>query len=192
MATNTAHATQRTEREHLWIAAMWLRTRHTQHNAPREHTGEQEQSDPGHRTRNVTHQAGTSVNRSQEAQDTAHRTHRTHHARTPMHKRQGAVDTGHTVARRAAEGRETTNHKPHRMGRAHWGDQAEPTDQQQGRYPKAAGPSPARLHQGSWQTSPRATETTGDRPAGTHSRRGLPARQRGPATQATGVRRSYR
>ena len=35
-------------------------------------------------------------------------------------------------------------------------------------------------------------EATGDRPAGTQSRRGSPAKQRSPATRATGVRRSYR
>ena len=62
----------------------------------------------------------------------------------------------------------------------------------QGRYPKAAGPSPARLHRGPWQTSRGAKEATVDRRAGTQSRRWLPAKQRGPATQATRVRRSYR
>ena len=40
--------------------------------------------------------------------------------------------------------------------------------------------------------SPGAMEATSDRQAGTQSRRGLPAKQRGPATQAIRVRRSYR
>ena len=35
-------------------------------------------------------------------------------------------------------------------------------------------------------------ETTGDRRAGTQSKRGSPAKQRGPATRVTGVRRTYR
>ena len=39
--------------------------------------------------------------------------------------------------------------------------------------------------------SPVAMEATGDRQAGTQSRRGSSAKQRGPAAQATGVRRSY-
>ena len=42
-------------------------TAHTQHNAPSEHTGEQEPSGPGHRTWHTTHGASTSVNRSQVA-----------------------------------------------------------------------------------------------------------------------------
>ena len=42
------------------------------------------------------------------------------------------------------------------------------------------------------KTSPGAMEATGDRRAGTQSRRGSPAKQSGPATQATRVRRSYR
>ena len=37
-------------------------------------------------------------------------------ARTPVNKRQGAVDTAHTCALRAAEGRESTSHNP-RVGR---------------------------------------------------------------------------
>ena len=77
------------------------------------------------------------------------------------------------------------------MGRTHWGDPADPPGQQQGRSPKATGLSPARLHQGPWQTSPGAMEATVDRRAGTQSRRGSPAEQRGPATQATRVRPSY-
>ena len=78
------------------------------------------------------------------------------------------------------------------MGRTHWGDPADPPGQWQERYSKATGPSPARLHRGPWQTSPGAMEATGDRRAGTQSRRGSPAKQSGPATQATRVRRSYR
>ena len=56
----------------------------------------------------------------------------------------------------------------------------------------ATGLSPARLHRGPWETSPGAMEATGDRRAGTQSRRGSPARQSGPATQTTRVRWSYR
>ena len=78
------------------------------------------------------------------------------------------------------------------MGRTHRGDPADPPGQWQERYSKATGPSPARLHRGPWQTSPGAMEATGDRRAGTQSRRGSPAKQSGPATQATRVRRSYR
>ena len=74
----------------------------------------------------------------------------------------------------------------------HWGDPADPPGQWQERYSKAGGPSPARLHRGPWQTSPGAMEATGDRRAGTQSRRGSPAKQSGPATQATRARRSYR
>ena len=103
------------------------------------------------------------MNRSREAQDTAHT--------------QGGRGTG-------------KNQRP--MGRTHWGDPADPPGQWQERYSKAAGPSPARLHQGPWQTSPGAMDATGDRRAGTQSRRGSPAKQSGPATQATRVRRSYR
>ena len=82
------------------------------------------------------------------------------------------------------------NQRP--MGRTHWGDPADPPGQWQERYSKASGPSPARLHRGPWQTSPGAMEATGDRRAGTQSSRGSPAKQRGPATQATRMRRSYR
>ena len=78
------------------------------------------------------------------------------------------------------------------MGRTHWGDPADSPGQWQERYSKATGPSPARLHRRPWQTSPGAMETTGDRRAGTQSRRGSPAKQSGPATQATRVRRLYR
>ena len=78
------------------------------------------------------------------------------------------------------------------MGRTHWGDPADPLGQCQERYSKATRLSLARLHRGPWQTSPGAMETTGDRRAGTQSRRGSPAKQSGPATQATRVRRSYR
>ena len=99
-----------------------------------------------------------------------------------------AQDIAHTCAPRATEEPATTNP----MNWAHWGDPADPTGQQQGRMSKAAGPSPARLHRGLWQTSPCAMEATSDRRAGTQSRRGLPAKQRSPTARATGVRRSYR
>ena len=59
------------------------------------------------------------------------------------------------------------------MGPAHWGDPAGPPGQQQGRYPKVAGPSPARLHRGPWQTSPGGMEATVDRGAGTQSMEGV-------------------
>ena len=93
---------------------------------------------------------------------------------------------------RTKDDRGTGNNKPHPMGRAHWGDSADPSGQQQGWYPKTAGPSPARLHHGPWQTSPAIMGATGDRRAGTQPRRGSPAKQRWPANQATGVRWSYR
>ena len=111
---------------------------------------EQEPSGPGHRTRNTTHRARTPVNRSQEAQDTAHRTHRTHHARTPVNKRQVVVDTAHTRARSATKGQETTN-QTQSVG-CTGATQPDPAGQQQGWYRKAAGPGPARLHRGPWQT----------------------------------------
>ena len=44
------------------------------------------------------------------------------------------------------QGAEGKNQHP--MGPTHWGDPADPPGQQQGRYPRATGPSPARLHQG--------------------------------------------
>ena len=71
------------------------------------------------------------------------------------------------------------------MGRTHWGDPADPPGQWQERYSKATGPSPFRLHRGPWQTSPGTMEATVEQRAGTQSRRGSPAKQRGPATQAT-------
>ena len=71
------------------------------------------------------------------------------------------------------------------MGWTHRGDPGDPPGQ-------ATGLSPARLHLGPWQTSPGAMEATSDRRATTQSRRGPPARQSGPATQTTRVRRSYR
>ena len=80
VAQDTAHATQCTERAHPRTGAKWPRTPHTKHNAPSEHTGEQEPSGPGHRTGNTTHPASTPVNRSQVAQDTAHATQRTERA----------------------------------------------------------------------------------------------------------------
>ena len=134
-----------------------------QHNTPSEHSGEQEPAGPGHRRRTTANRAGTPVNRSPADQDTAHTW--------------GGRGTG-------------KNQYP--MGRTHRGDPADPPGQWQERYSKATGPSPARLHRGPWQTSPGAMEATGDRRAGTQSKRGSPATQSGPATQATRVRRSYR
>ena len=81
-----------------------------QPSAPSKHTGEQEPSGPGHCTSNTTHRAGTPENRSQEAQDTTNGPRRTDHAHTTVNKRQGALDTAHTCARRAAEDPETPNH----------------------------------------------------------------------------------
>ena len=81
------------------------------------------------------------------------------------------------------------NNKPHPMVQTHWGDRSNTPGQQQGRHPKAPGPSPATLHWGPWQKSPRAMEAAGDRQTGTQSRRRSPAKQRDSATQATGVRR---
>ena len=78
------------------------------------------------------------------------------------------------------------------MGPTHCGDPADPPGQWQERYSKATGLSPTKLHPGLWQTSPGAMEATGDRRAGTQSRRGSSAKQSSPATQATRVRRSYR
>ena len=99
---------------------------------------------------------------------------------------------GHRT-RTCTEGSKGTGHHGlHPKGRTHWGDSAAPPDQWQKRYSKAAGPSPARLHQGPWQTPPGAMKATDVRRAGTQPRRGSPAKQRGPATRATGVSRSYR
>ena len=74
-----------------------------------------------------------------------------------------AQDTAHTCTRRARG----AGNNQHPMGRMHWGDPADPPGQQQGRYPKAAGLSLARLHRGPWQTSAGAMEATVDRRAGT-------------------------
>ena len=123
----------------------------------------QEPGGPGHRRRNTANRAGTPVNRSPTAQDTAH-----------------------------TWGGQGTGKNQYPMDRTHWGDPADPPGQWQEWYSKATGPSPARLHRGPWQTSPGAMEATGDRRAGTQSRRGSPAKQSGPATQATRVRRWYR
>ena len=95
-----------------------------------------------------------------------------------------AQDTAHTRTRRAAEGQERTN--------TPWVRRTGPTQRthrasSRGGTP-ASGPSPARLHRGPWQTSPGAMEATVDRRAGTQSRRGPPAKQGGPATQARRVR----
>ena len=98
-------------------------------------------------------------------------------------------DKAHAHAPRAAKGQDATVYT--RGVGKHWVGPADPPGQWQERYSKAAGRSPARLHQGPWQTSPRAMEATDDRGAGTQPRRALPAKQRGPATRATGVRRSY-
>ena len=89
------------------------------------------------------------------AKDTAHRTRQ---ARAPVNKRQVAMDTAHTKG-----GRGTGKYKPQPKGWAHSGDAADRPGQQQGRRPKAAGPSPAGLHQGPWQTSARAMGAAGDR-----------------------------
>ena len=53
-----------------------------------------------------------------------------------------AQDTAHTCTRRTRG----TGKNQHPMGRKHWGDPADPPGGQQRRYPKATGPSPARLH----------------------------------------------
>ena len=97
-----------------------------------------------------------------------------------LNERQRAKDTTRT---RVQGGQSTKYNKPHPTGRTHWGNAADPPGQQQGRYPEASGPS---------RMSPRAMEATSDRRAGTQCRRGSPAKRREPATQATGVRRSYR
>ena len=82
-----AHATPQTqptaqhiERAHRRTGAKSPRTPHAQHNTQRGHTGEQDQSAPGHRTHNTTHRAGTPVNRSQVARDTAQAKQQTEHA----------------------------------------------------------------------------------------------------------------
>ena len=103
-----------------------------------------------------------------------------------MNGSQEAQDTVH-VGRPRDGKQQTTNHgsgalRPH----------SRQSGQLQGGYPKGAGLSAARLHRRPWQTSPGAMETTGDRRACTQSRRGSPAKQIGPATQAKAVRRSYR
>ena len=99
---------------------------------------------------------------------------------------------GQGTRTRIQGGKGTGRNGLHPQGRTHRGDAAEPRGQGQERYSKATGPSPARLHRRPWQTSPGAMEANDDRCAGTQPRRGSPAKQRGPATQATGVRRSYR
>ena len=99
---------------------------------------------------------------------------------------------GHCTSTCTEGSKGTGHHGLHPQGQTHWGDLAGPPGHWQERYSKAAGPSPARLHRGPWQTSPGAMEATDDRRAGTQPGRGSPAKQRSPATQATGVRRSYR
>ena len=71
-----------------------------------------------------------------------------------------AQDTAHTCTRRVAEGQERTN-TPW-VGRT---GATRPTHRasSRGGTQKTAGPSPARLHWGPWQTSPGAMEATVDR-----------------------------
>ena len=127
-----------------------------------------------------------------------------------MNKRQLPTDTAHKyrpeahipeqAPRRYAHhthspnvgSRGTGNNKLLTIARTHVDDPADRPGHQQGRYPKAAGLSPAKLHRGPWRTSPGAMELTGSGTAGTQSTRGLPAKQQEPGTQPTGVRRSYR
>ena len=77
MAQGAAHATPSTQRAHQGTGAKRRRTTHTQHNAPSEHTDEQEPSGPGHGTRNTTQRAGTPVNSSRVAEDNANTTQHT-------------------------------------------------------------------------------------------------------------------
>ena len=49
----------------------------TRQNTTSGHTGEQEPSGPGHSTHNTTHRASTPVKRSEETKDTTHATQRT-------------------------------------------------------------------------------------------------------------------
>ena len=72
-------------------------------------------------------------------------------------------------------------------GLRHWGDPLSPPGHQQGRFPTAGGPSPARLIWGPRQTSPGVEASTNNRRAGTQPRRERPALQRGSATQAVVV-----
>ena len=99
---------------------------------------------------------------------------------------------GHRTSTCTEGSKGTGHHGLQPQGRTHWGDLAGPPGQWQERYSKTAGPSPARLHRGPLQTSPGAIEATDDRRAGTKPERGSPTKQRGPATRAPGVRRSYR
>ena len=179
------------------------RTHNTAHRAGTPVNGGQVAKDTAH----TAHPACAPVNRSQVAKDTADTTYE---ARAPQNKRQLATDTAHKnkLGKHTGEqaptgrgpcthmatwgGRGTGNNKPHPMSRTDWGNQANPQGQLQGRYPEATGPCPAGLHRGPRQMSPAAMEATGDRGAATESTRVSPAKQRGPTTQATGLRRSYR
>ena len=71
-------------------------TAHTQHNAPREHTGEEEPTRPRHRTHNKTHRAGMQVNSSQVARDTGTR-NTGQQAGTPVNRSQVAQDAAHAT-----------------------------------------------------------------------------------------------
>ena len=80
MAKNTTHTAQRTELARCRRGAKWCRTRHTQQNAPSEHTGQQEPSGPGHRTRNTAHGVGTPVYMGEVAKKTGQATQRSERA----------------------------------------------------------------------------------------------------------------
>ena len=68
----------------------------------------------------------------------------------------------------------------HPQGRTHWSDPADQSGQWQERYSKAAGPRPARLHRGPWQTLPGAMEATDDRRAGHTAQEGVACQAAGP------------
>ena len=131
-----------------------------------------------HQHMHTAHSART-ANKRHVAAGTAHDTER---ACAPLNRRQVGKDTAHAHAPSAAQGQDKTVYTP-RAGRT---GANPPTHQASGRS------GTARLHRGPWQTSSGGMKATDDRRAGTQPRRGPPAKQRGPATGATGVRRLYR
>ena len=145
-------------------------------------------------TTHTTHQARTRVNECQGAMDTAHTTHKKH---TPLNNTAPAVNERHkatdTPRTRAPRGAGVQSTKSHTLRVGHSGaTQLTRRASGRGRTPRPLVQAPDGLHRGPWQTSRGVIETTGDRRTGTQPKRGSSAKQRDPATRATGVRRSYR
>ena len=83
--------------------------------------------------------------------------------------------------------KEPTPHGPDTLGRP-----SRPTGPAAGAVPQGRWSEPGQAASATMQNVSGAMEATGERRAGTQSRRGSPAKQRGSATQGTTLRQSYR